>query len=235
MILSSRPQLKWHLNFCSSYPWGHILLEICLFVEVTWPLCSSQKFTWRIWFAQKLPQCFESHKVWVLGSAGGERPPHPADLPVVTVNYARSHFLALWLLLVKTLSGFHTPSSAPGKVRLAGNKTATSGTPVTLSCQYSLPERVHQVLWRKTAEQGDTTSVAAYSKKGHHSVEEQFRGRVSLSRTLDDTGLTITAGPDGGRGLLHLWVQHVPRRQQERHGLPLCLWWVWWRGGGTVM
>nr|XP_019958942.1 PREDICTED: OX-2 membrane glycoprotein-like [Paralichthys olivaceus]XP_019958943.1 PREDICTED: OX-2 membrane glycoprotein-like [Paralichthys olivaceus]XP_019958944.1 PREDICTED: OX-2 membrane glycoprotein-like [Paralichthys olivaceus]XP_019958945.1 PREDICTED: OX-2 membrane glycoprotein-like [Paralichthys olivaceus] len=78
-----------------------------------------------------------------------------------------------------------------GKVRLAGNKTATSGNPITLSCQYSLPERVLQVLWRKTAEQGDTTTVAAYSKPGQHKVEEQFRGRVSLSRTLDDTQLTI--------------------------------------------
>ncbi|KAF0045919.1 hypothetical protein F2P81_002448 [Scophthalmus maximus] len=78
-----------------------------------------------------------------------------------------------------------------GKVWLLGNKTVISGKPVTLSCWYSLPERVQQVLWRKTAEQGDTTTMASYSKYGHHRVEEYFRGRVSLSRTLDDTQLTI--------------------------------------------
>ena len=76
-------------------------------------------------------------------------------------------------------------------MQLAGNKTAISGKPITLSCWYSLPERVRQVLWRKTAEQGDTTTVASYNKLGHHNVEEHFRGRVSLSRTLDDTQMTI--------------------------------------------
>ncbi|XP_018546110.1 OX-2 membrane glycoprotein [Lates calcarifer] len=78
-----------------------------------------------------------------------------------------------------------------GKVRLMGNKTAISGKMATLSCSYSLPERVHQVLWRKTAEQGDTTTVASYSKKGHYNVEEHFKDHVGLSRTLDDTQLTI--------------------------------------------
>ncbi|KAM9766620.1 nectin-4-like isoform 1-T2 [Menidia menidia] len=77
-----------------------------------------------------------------------------------------------------------------GKVHLEGNRTAVSGRPVTLSCWYSLPERVRQVLWRKTAEQGDTTTVAFFSKLSHH-TEEQYKGRVSLSRTLGDTQLTI--------------------------------------------
>lgn len=83
--------------------------------------------------------------------------------------------------------------SVTGKVHLEGNKTAISGKSTTLSCWYSLPERVRQVLWRKTAEQGDTTTVASYTKYGHHSTEEPFRGRVSLSRTLGDTQLTIQA------------------------------------------
>ncbi|XP_029379448.1 OX-2 membrane glycoprotein-like [Echeneis naucrates] len=78
-----------------------------------------------------------------------------------------------------------------GKVRQVGNKTVISGKPATLSCWYSLPERVHQVLWRKTAEQGDTTTMASYSRKGYHNIEEHFRDRVSLSRTLNDTQLTI--------------------------------------------
>ncbi|XP_072246721.1 nectin 1a-like isoform X1 [Leuresthes tenuis] len=80
--------------------------------------------------------------------------------------------------------------SVTGKVHLEGNRTAISGKPVTLSCWYSLPERVRQVLWRKTAEQGDTTTVASSSKHSHN-TEEQYKGRVSLSRTLGDTQLTI--------------------------------------------
>lgn len=81
--------------------------------------------------------------------------------------------------------------SVTGKVRLEGNKTAVSGQPATLSCSYSLPERVHQVLWRKTAEQGDTTTVASYAKRGRQSVAEPFAGRASLSRGLGDTQLSI--------------------------------------------
>lgn len=83
--------------------------------------------------------------------------------------------------------------SVTGKVQLEGNRTAVSGKPLTLSCSYSLPERVRQVLWRKTAEQGDTTTVASHAKHGHHSVEEEFRGRVRLSRTLGDTRLSVQA------------------------------------------
>lgn len=76
-------------------------------------------------------------------------------------------------------------------MRLEGNKTAMSGQTATLSCWYSLPERVLQVLWRKTAEQGDTTTVTTYAKGGHQTITDQFMGRVSLSRSLDDTQLTI--------------------------------------------
>lgn len=77
-----------------------------------------------------------------------------------------------------------------GKVHLQGNRTAVSGRPVTLNCSYSLAERVLQVLWRKTAEQGDTTTVASYAEHGSH-TEGQFKGRVRLSRTLGETRLTI--------------------------------------------
>lgn len=78
-----------------------------------------------------------------------------------------------------------------GKVRLEGNKTAVSGQSATLSCWYSVPEKVHQVLWRKTAEQGDTTTVASCAKRGHQSVADQFIGRVSLSKSMGDSQLTI--------------------------------------------
>ncbi|XP_053170634.1 OX-2 membrane glycoprotein-like [Scomber japonicus] len=78
-----------------------------------------------------------------------------------------------------------------GKVQLEGNKTAVSGKPITLSCRYSLPERVQQVLWRKIAEQGDTTTVASFTKKGDQTINDMFRGHVSLSRNLANTELTI--------------------------------------------
>lgn len=83
--------------------------------------------------------------------------------------------------------------SVTGTAHMEGNKTAISGKPATLSCWYSIPERVHQVLWRKTAEQGDTAIMATYGKQGHMRITEQFVGRVSLSRNLGDTQLSIQA------------------------------------------
>lgn len=88
-----------------------------------------------------------------------------------------------------------TPSNcndSSGKASVEGNETAVSGQSATLSCRYSLPERVRQVLWKKTAEQGDSTTVASYGKHGQLRVGDQFRQRVSLSRSLDETQLTIT-------------------------------------------
>ncbi|XP_028990972.1 nectin-2-like [Betta splendens] len=78
-----------------------------------------------------------------------------------------------------------------GKVHVEGNKTAVGGRSATLSCWYSLPENVEQVLWRKTAEQGDTTLLASYTKRGHHKVHEPFAQRLGLSRTLGDSRLSI--------------------------------------------
>ncbi|XP_035006191.1 nectin-2 [Hippoglossus stenolepis] len=119
---------------------------------------------------------------------------HPDGASYITITRVRPDdegcYRCIFDTYPKVSQEGRTCVTVTGKVRLVGNQTATSGTAVILSCRYSLPERVHQVLWRKTAEQGDTTAVAAYSKN-HHSVEEQFKGRVSLSRTLDDTRLTI--------------------------------------------
>ncbi|XP_034533643.1 OX-2 membrane glycoprotein-like [Notolabrus celidotus] len=81
--------------------------------------------------------------------------------------------------------------SVTGKVRHEGNKTAVHGKSATLSCWYSLPEKVHQVLWKKTAEQGDTTTVAYHARRSIHSVVGQFQGRVSLTGTFGDSQLTI--------------------------------------------
>uniref|UniRef100_A0A3Q3WVQ8 Ig-like domain-containing protein n=1 Tax=Mola mola TaxID=94237 RepID=A0A3Q3WVQ8_MOLML len=81
--------------------------------------------------------------------------------------------------------------SVSGKIHLEGNRTAVSGRLANLSCWYNLPERVHQVLWRKTAEQGDTTTVASCTKDGHQSITEPFVGRVGLSRNMSVTQLTV--------------------------------------------
>ncbi|XP_067356670.1 OX-2 membrane glycoprotein-like isoform X2 [Channa argus] len=78
-----------------------------------------------------------------------------------------------------------------GRVHLHGNKTAISGKPATLSCWYSISKQVVQVLWKKTAEQGDTTRVVSYAMNGHYNLEKQFVDRVNLSRTLDNSELTI--------------------------------------------
>lgn len=79
----------------------------------------------------------------------------------------------------------------PAKVEMMGNKTVVSGKPVTLSCKYILSERIHQVLWTKTAEQGDTTSVASYYKNGKPIVKAPFHDRVSLNPSLGQTQLSI--------------------------------------------
>lgn len=77
------------------------------------------------------------------------------------------------------------------KAETVGNKTAVHGKHVTLSCTYALASRVHQILWRKTTEQGDTTTVASYTRSGNLSVELPFKERVKLSQTLGHSQLTI--------------------------------------------
>lgn len=76
-------------------------------------------------------------------------------------------------------------------VESVGNKTAVRGKRVMLSCTYPLINRVRQVLWKKTAEQGDTTTVASYAKHGRLIVESPFEERVQLSQTLGNSQLTI--------------------------------------------
>ncbi|XP_029599656.1 uncharacterized protein LOC115182130 isoform X4 [Salmo trutta] len=77
------------------------------------------------------------------------------------------------------------------KVGNEGNKTAISGKLATMSCWYGLPDKVRQVLWRKTAEQGDTTTLASFAKRGQPSIEEPYRGRMTLNPSLGDTQLSI--------------------------------------------
>ncbi|XP_018584117.1 OX-2 membrane glycoprotein-like [Scleropages formosus] len=76
-------------------------------------------------------------------------------------------------------------------VILEGNKTAVSGKLVTLSCRYDLPMNVTQVLWTKTAEQGDTRSVAFVNKHGDLQVLDPLVGRGTLSRGMGETHLSI--------------------------------------------
>ncbi|KPP65417.1 hypothetical protein Z043_116169, partial [Scleropages formosus] len=72
-----------------------------------------------------------------------------------------------------------------------GNVTAVSGKAATLSCRYGLPKRVQQVLWMKAAAQGELSDVASFAKRGEPTVLNPLRGRVSISRTLDESHLSI--------------------------------------------
>lgn len=81
--------------------------------------------------------------------------------------------------------------SLMAKVEMMGNKTVVSGKPVTLSCKYIHSKRVQQVLWTKTAEQGDTTTVASYYKNNKPIIEAPFHDRVSLNPSLGQTQLSI--------------------------------------------
>ncbi|KAK7161621.1 hypothetical protein R3I94_004338 [Phoxinus phoxinus] len=76
-------------------------------------------------------------------------------------------------------------------VELMDNKTVVSGKPVSLLCKYILNKRVQQVLWKKTAEQGDTATVASYVKNDRPIVETPFKGRVTLNPSLGQSKLSI--------------------------------------------
>ncbi|XP_036397198.1 OX-2 membrane glycoprotein-like [Megalops cyprinoides] len=82
-------------------------------------------------------------------------------------------------------------------VSAEGNRTARSGTLVTLSCRYGLPQKVLQVLWRKVSGRGQAGDVASYGQRGDPVIEEPLRGRVALSHTLGESRLHIWgARPD---------------------------------------
>ncbi|XP_059408461.1 OX-2 membrane glycoprotein-like isoform X1 [Carassius carassius] len=81
--------------------------------------------------------------------------------------------------------------SLTGTVEMMDNRTVVSGNPVTLSCKYILSKQVQQVLWKKTAEQGDTTTVASYVKNDKPIIETPFKGRIILNPSLGQTKLSI--------------------------------------------
>ncbi|XP_076839648.1 OX-2 membrane glycoprotein [Brachyhypopomus gauderio] len=77
------------------------------------------------------------------------------------------------------------------KVEAVGNRTAVQGKAVTFSCTYALVDKVLQVLWRKTEEQGDTAVVASYTKQGSVTVAPPFWGRGELLPSLKHSQLSI--------------------------------------------
>lgn len=78
-----------------------------------------------------------------------------------------------------------------GKVNHDSEKTAIAGKPTKLSCLYTLPQKVHQVLWTKTTGRGETTTVASYTKYGHQRIDEAFSSRVTMNKNVGDSQLTI--------------------------------------------
>lgn len=58
-------------------------------------------------------------------------------------------------------------------------------------CSYALPEKVQQVLWRRTSEHGESTDVASFAKRSDPMIEPPYQGRAWLSASLSDSRLTI--------------------------------------------
>lgn len=81
--------------------------------------------------------------------------------------------------------------SVIGKVEHGGNTTAVAGKPSALSCSYTMPKKVQQVLWRRTTGQGEWATLASYTRYGRLSVSEAFLKRVTLSKDVGDSRLTI--------------------------------------------
>ncbi|KAK9981127.1 hypothetical protein ABG768_000692 [Culter alburnus] len=81
--------------------------------------------------------------------------------------------------------------SLTAKVELMDNKTVVSGKPVTFLCKYILSKRVRQVLWKKTAEQGDTATVASYVNNDRPVIHTPFKDRVTLNPSLGQSKLSI--------------------------------------------
>lgn len=73
-----------------------------------------------------------------------------------------------------------------------GNKTAVSGGQVTLSCHYSSPGQVLQVLWSRKGMEAKATTMAWFAGGDtQSSVKQAFQGRVNLSSSLDHSHLTL--------------------------------------------
>uniref|UniRef100_A0AAY5ENA8 Ig-like domain-containing protein n=1 Tax=Electrophorus electricus TaxID=8005 RepID=A0AAY5ENA8_ELEEL len=72
-----------------------------------------------------------------------------------------------------------------------GNKTIVSGKEASLSCRYGLPEKVLQILWKRTRQPGISQDVASYAKRGDPMIEESFADHARLTRSLSDSQLTL--------------------------------------------
>ncbi|KAK7893305.1 hypothetical protein WMY93_022457 [Mugilogobius chulae] len=77
-----------------------------------------------------------------------------------------------------------------GKVNHKPNTTAIAGKPTTLTCSYTLPAKVAQVLWAKTDKHGRKSTVASFSKSGSK-VEEMFSNRLTLNKNMSQSELSI--------------------------------------------
>ncbi|XP_076858736.1 nectin-3 [Brachyhypopomus gauderio] len=72
-----------------------------------------------------------------------------------------------------------------------GNKTMVSGKEATLTCRYGLPEKVHQILWKKIKDRNSFQEVASYAKRSDPMIEESFADRLHLTHSLSDSRLTL--------------------------------------------
>ncbi|KAM4608353.1 OX-2 membrane glycoprotein [Polymixia lowei] len=77
------------------------------------------------------------------------------------------------------------------RIAADSNKTAVSGKKASLSCSYGLPEKVQQVVWRHTSQQGESSELASYAKRSDPMIEPPYQGRVWLTASLSHSQLTI--------------------------------------------
>ncbi|RXN02789.1 OX-2 membrane glyco -like protein [Labeo rohita] len=87
--------------------------------------------------------------------------------------------------------GVELSQQTTAMVEMIDNKTVVSGQTATLSCEYILTKQVRQVLWKKTAEQGDTATVASYVINDRPIIESPFKDRITLNPSFGLSKLSI--------------------------------------------
>ncbi|KAL2081051.1 hypothetical protein ACEWY4_022904 [Coilia grayii] len=83
-----------------------------------------------------------------------------------------------------------------GVVIHGGNQTAVSGKLATLSCHFGLPEKVHQVLWRRRlgpspGQPLEWRNMVTFIPESEPEVKEEYEDRVTMTPSLSDSELSL--------------------------------------------
>ncbi|XP_041700792.2 OX-2 membrane glycoprotein isoform X3 [Coregonus clupeaformis] len=136
-----------------------------------------------------------SQKDSVSGQQHVELAPSPKDTSAITIRRVgfrdEGCYTCIFDLYPSGSQEGHTCLTVTSRVTAEGNKTVVSGKAAALSCSYGLPEKVQQVLWRHTAEQGDSSEVASYAKRSDPMIEPPYQERAWLTPSLSHSQLSI--------------------------------------------